>query len=1290
MPAQEVGEAYVAIRALAAGFTEEARSIVTSGMASAREQAGVNLRPTASGFQQEARAEVNRALAPIRESATIPIRTAGTAQAQAAFAPVGVAARGAASEVTAAHEQMATSSHHAYERVQLAHGGIRARFGETFKAASAMGGGIALAYTAYSQVKSALTATHDLAHATELLTTATGLNAKEASAWIAVAQSRGIASTSLQTSFNALSRVTSKASDDFAKSAAAHATALAKVGIEQQKVAGYTQAYDAAVQKYGVASSQATSASATLSAAQVTLQGYIAKTTASAGTNAAAFQALGITQQQLQQVQGNMPAELSLISDGFLKMGAGVDRSRAAQTLFGRSYTEILPLLSQGSAGLKDNLAQASAYGATLSGPTLDGMKKLRDEQAQLNLETLGLRVSIGQLLAPVLIRIGLDAVAVANQFRIILAGGIHFAKKELDSFLQTPYGQGLSTLLGDATRFAGQVRRVFVKDLSAPLSFGGLFSTFGTDLANKLPGMAKQFWDQLNKDLFAGGQVVRVPVTVHPHVQRGGGSTELAGAGIFPGSGFIEQGLKLGRALGNGILDALGKSFKSASSFGKMIGDFITTAVTWIVTGGGAARITSAGLQILNAFLNVFFDPSFWLQNWKVILNLAITLFPYDKFFVIPGRILEALGLSGVASRIIDRLFGPLIHYVKDLPTIIGSGILDFGKVVENAIVNSPGPLAGLRRLGGRLSDGFFHLLSTLVVDVIPRVIGAALTNLGDEINKGASTLLDKILGGFEGGFISRLFVMMAKFVTNATIIGIVTDLGLRIIHGLWDGIESGASWLESKVTGLFSDFIGWVEGILGISSPSRVAAQWGKNIVLGLVHGLTTLPIIGHLFSAEIAVVMALWRRFGGTLTAIVNAALALVRSEITLFGDLLHGRWSKIWGDLKNVASAALHLVVTIVRGLGGLMLAAAEYVGRKVWDGFKAELHALPGQVSGLVTKAVNAVSDLASWAYNEAWKLGGQLAGGVIDGVKSLPGKLGGAIKDEATSALKDVGGFFGIGSPSRVFRDKLGVPMGSGVVLGVQTGMSPLQSMMTRAIVGASNGALAAAKKALGIHSPSSVYADQIGRPLAEGIIHGMSGLEAGLAAKITSAARAATKAAGGFGGGVTPQGSAAQGANQVLGRQMMLAHGWGADQWGALQALWMRESGWNANAVNSSSGAAGIPQALGHGNVFALGDARAQIAWGLDYIAGRYGSPGAAWAHEQQVGWYGGGGRVPGAVGSPQAAVVHGGEVVFTPEQMSALSGRGVSIGQLIIHEPANGRDAADEFINEIAARVR
>jgi len=115
--------------------------------------------------------------------------------------------------------------------------------------------------------------------------------------------------------------------------------------------------------------------------------------------------------------------------------------------------------------------------------------------------------------------------------------------------------------------------------------------------------------------------------------------------------------------------------------------------------------------------------------------------------------------------------------------------------------------------------------------------------------------------------------------------------------------------------------------------------------------------------------------------------------------------------------------------------------------------------------------------------------------------------------------------------------------------------------------------------------------------------------------------------------------GSGTSGANQALGLAMMLARGWGMDQWPPLKALWTKESGWNAKAVNPSSGAWGIPQSLPAEKMRSSGadyltNPRTQIDWGLGYIAGRYGSPAGAWAHSQATNWYDTGGMLgPGGI---------------------------------------------------------
>jgi hypothetical protein len=89
----------------------------------------------------------------------------------------------------------------------------------------------------------------------------------------------------------------------------------------------------------------------------------------------------------------------------------------------------------------------------------------------------------------------------------------------------------------------------------------------------------------------------------------------------------------------------------------------------------------------------------------------------------------------------------------------------------------------------------------------------------------------------------------------------------------------------------------------------------------------------------------------------------------------------------------------------------------------------------------------------------------------------------------------------------------------------------------------------------------------------------------------------------------------------------MLSARGQGG-QFDCLDRLWTRESEWQVDAENASSGAYGIPQSLPAGKMASAGadwrtNAATQIRWGLDYIDGRHGSPCGAWRHSQANGWY-------------------------------------------------------------------
>ncbi|WP_366943172.1 lytic transglycosylase domain-containing protein [uncultured Microbacterium sp.] len=136
-------------------------------------------------------------------------------------------------------------------------------------------------------------------------------------------------------------------------------------------------------------------------------------------------------------------------------------------------------------------------------------------------------------------------------------------------------------------------------------------------------------------------------------------------------------------------------------------------------------------------------------------------------------------------------------------------------------------------------------------------------------------------------------------------------------------------------------------------------------------------------------------------------------------------------------------------------------------------------------------------------------------------------------------------------------------------------------------------------------------------------------------AASSSSSSSSSSSGSSGSGGSTwTPpasgggSGDNSPGGAQATARGMLAGYGWGDDQFSCLVSLWNKESGWNYQAYNSGSGAFGIPQALPGSKMSSAGadwasNAGTQIAWGLGYISGRYGSPCGAWGHSQSVGWY-------------------------------------------------------------------
>lgn len=95
---------------------------------------------------------------------------------------------------------------------------------------------------------------------------------------------------------------------------------------------------------------------------------------------------------------------------------------------------------------------------------------------------------------------------------------------------------------------------------------------------------------------------------------------------------------------------------------------------------------------------------------------------------------------------------------------------------------------------------------------------------------------------------------------------------------------------------------------------------------------------------------------------------------------------------------------------------------------------------------------------------------------------------------------------------------------------------------------------------------------------------------------------------------------------NLTIEEQLLVegARTFGLDQVLPLKKLVFKESSLNSHAVNPSSGACGLFQALPCSKMkCSLGDSECQITWGLGYIKNRYGTPEKALSFHLEHNWY-------------------------------------------------------------------
>lgn len=129
------------------------------------------------------------------------------------------------------------------------------------------------------------------------------------------------------------------------------------------------------------------------------------------------FKSLGLSQQDLSKHGNDLNYMLAAVSDGLAKLPPGTNKAAVMSKLFGRSWQQLAPVLRGGSKEMNNQLNLADKYGATLGGST-KSTEQMIAKQREFKLATLGLQLTLGKVLIPVLTAVMGVILKVVTAFR--------------------------------------------------------------------------------------------------------------------------------------------------------------------------------------------------------------------------------------------------------------------------------------------------------------------------------------------------------------------------------------------------------------------------------------------------------------------------------------------------------------------------------------------------------------------------------------------------------------------------------------------------------------------------------------------------------------------------------------------------------------------------------------------------------------------------------------------------------------------------------------------------------
>lgn len=326
--------------------------------------------------------------------------------------------------------------------------------------------------------------------------------------------------------------------------------------------------------------------------------------------------------------------------------------------------------------------------------------------------------------------------------------------------------------------------------------------------------------------------------------------------------------------------------------------------------------------------------------------------------------------------------------------------------------------------------------------------------------------------------------------------------------------------AWVKMKETiGILRSGFGLLRGVLS-----------GLPSVFGIIQGVVST--VGGALSSLWAVLMA------NPIVLVIAAIAALVAGFIWAWNNIdgFKEFWINLWENIKTVASNALQglqnfftqTVPQMISNIGTWfsnlpstiwywLCFAVSYavlwvaqMGQKAYEaGSKfvqnviTFIQQLPGRIWTWLTTTISRVGSWVVQMASRAQQAGSRFLNGVSTFIQQLPGRVWSFLVSTISRVISFAANFAQKGrEAAQRFKDNIingisslpgrMVSIGSNIIHGIITGITNAAGNLFSTMQNIASRALNAAKDALGIHSPSTVFRDMVGKMIPAGVTVGI------------------------------------------------------------------------------------------------------------------------------------------------------------------------------------------------------